>query len=212
MSWFMAGAAAVTVATSLYSSSSAKSSAIKSANTASRAEGQATVRERMNKTLNNSYSTAFAQMQLALEKRQLADQGAKISAAELAAQGDATLATAATGSIGATTQSVVADINQKADQAKQTIADAWEMAQINFNNNLDMMVVNTDQSAPNVRANEYNGPSTGAMIGGALLAGASQFASSYAMKSMSLGTGSPNVPSNVQGPSPYSLSGMPVRF
>ena len=197
MTWFLAGAAAITVATSLYSASSAKSSAIKSANSASKAEGEAIVKERMNKTLLNSYSTAFEQVQLALQKRQLSQQSANISAATLAAKADVQTANAATASIGATTDAVVADINQKSEAAQQGVRDAWENAQTNFNNDLDMMVLNTDQSAPNVRQNVYNGPSNGEILGGSLLAGLSTFASGYAMKKMSLGPGT-NVPSQTK--------------
>lgn len=199
MTWFMAGAAAVTVATSLYSASSQKSAAIKNANSASKAEGEAIVKERLNKTISNSYSTAFAQMQLGLQKKQLSEQRTQISAATLAAKSDVTTANAATSSIGATTDAVVADINQKSQAAVQSTDDAWENAMVNYNNNLDMMVLNTDQSAPNVRANVYNGPSTGEIIGGSILAGLSQFASSYAMRKMSLGAG-PQVPAQTKGP------------
>lgn len=197
MTWFLAGAAAVTTVTSMYSASSAKSSAIKSANSASKAEGEAIAKERMNKTLSNAYSTAFEQLQLGLQKRQLAQQSANISAATLAAQGDAAVANAATSSIGATTAAVVSDINQKSQAAQQQVDDAWEMSLTNFNNNLDMMVLNTDQSAPNVRPNVYNGPSDGEIIGGALLGGLGSFASGYAMKKMSLGAG-PTVPSQTK--------------
>lgn len=196
MTWFMAGAAAVmSVGTSIYSAQSAKASAIKSANAASKAEGEAIAKERMNKTISNSYSTAFQQMQLALQKRQLSDQKSQISAATLAAKGDVRTANAATSSIGATTQSVVADIDQKSQAALDSTDAAYENAMTNYNNELDMMVLNTDQTAPNIRENVYTGPSTGEIIGGALLSGLTQFASSYAMKKMSL-----NVGSNVKGP------------
>lgn len=199
MTWFMAGAAAVSVATSLYSASSAKSSAIKNANSASKAEGEAIVKERLNKTISNSYSTAFAQMQLGLQKRQMSQQKADISAATLAAQADVQTANAATSSIGATTASVVSDIDQKSQAAVQNTEDAFENAVVNYNNELDMMVLNTDQSAPNVRENVYNGPSTGEIVAGSILGGLAQFASSYAMKKMSLGAGSA-VPAQVKGP------------
>ncbi len=199
MTWFMAGATAVSAATTLYSASSAKSSAIKSASSASRAEGEAIVKERLNKTISNSYSTAFAQMQLSLQKRQLSQQKADISAATLSAKGDVTTANAATSSIGATTQHVVADIEQKSQAAVQSTQDAFENAVVNYNNELDMMVLNTDQSAPNVRENVYQGPSTGEIVAGTILGGLAQFASSYALRKMSLGAGA-SVPAQVKGP------------
>lgn len=189
MSYFMAGAAAVTVATSYLGSQSSANSAIKQSNTYSRAEGKAVVAERMNATLRNAYSTAFSQMQLGLQKRQLSQRSADISAAGLAARGDADLVAASTGSIGASTNAVVSDINQKVEQAQQQTKDAFENAVEQYNYELDMMVVNTQASAPNVRENKYSGPSTGQMLGGAVLSGLASFASSYAMRKMQLGLG-----------------------
>lgn len=199
MTWFLAGAAALSFGSTLYSGAAARSSAIRNANSASKAEGQAIVADRHNKTLQNAYGTAFSQMQLALQKRQLAGQSSQVSAAALAAQADVQTANAATSSIGATTDAVVSDINQKAQAAQQNIEDSWEMAQINYNNDLDTMVLNTDASAPNVRQNTYVGPSTGELFGGALVAGLTSFASGYAMQKMKLGAGTSAVPSTIKG-------------
>lgn len=200
MSWFMAGAAAVTAVTAYTSAQSQKSAAIKQGNAVSLAEGKAIVRERLNQTIRNSYNTGLAQMQLGLEKRRMSQQGADISAASLAAKGNADALSAASGSIGASVQAVASDINQKADSALDMTRDSFEMSVINYNNDLDAMVMNTDQSAPQPRKNEYIGPSDGAILGQSLMAGASQFASSYAMRNMQLGLGNkPNVPSSAGG-------------
>lgn len=200
MSWFMAGAAAVTAVTAYTGAQSQKSAAIKQGNAVSLAEGKAIVRERLNQTIRNSYNTGLAQMQLGLEKRRMSQQGADISAASLAAKGNADALSAASGSIGASVQAVAADINQKADSALDMTRDSFEMSVINYNNDLDAMVMNTDQSAPQPRKNEYIGPSDGAILGQSLMAGASQFASSYAMRNMQLGLGNkPNVPSSAGG-------------
>ena len=200
MSWFMAGAAAVTAVTTYTGAQSQKSAAIKQGNAVSLAEGKAIVRERLNQTIRNSYNTGLAQMQLGLEKRRMIQQGADISAAALAAKGNADALSAASGSIGASVQAVAADINQKADSALDMTRDAFEMSVINYNNDLDAMVMNTDQSAPQPRKNEYIGPSDGAILGQSLMSGVSQFASSYAMRHMQLGLGNkPNVPSSSGG-------------
>ena len=74
MTWFMAGAAALSVGTSYLSAQSAASSQAKAAGAASRAEGEAIAKERLNATIRNSYSTALAQVNLALKKRQLGTQ------------------------------------------------------------------------------------------------------------------------------------------
>lgn len=210
MSWFMAGAAAVSAATTLYSANASASASARAAGAHSRAEGEAVARERLNTTIRNSYSTALAQMNLGLKKRQLAQQGADIKAATLAAKGDATLAAAATGSIGASTDAVISDIDQKSQAALDMTTDAFETAVINYNNELKMMVVNTDQTAPVVRKAEYTSQSSGEMLGMALLSGVTSFASNYAMKKMSLGlggaAGSTTVPSQAGG-SGLSLEG-----
>jgi len=189
MTWFMAGSAAISVGTSYLSASSAANSQAKAAGAASRAEGEAIAKERLNATIRNSYSTALAQMNLGLKKRQLSTQAADIRAATLAAKGDATLAAAATGSIGASTNAVVSDIKQKSQAALDQTTDAFENAVENYNNELQMMVINTDQSAPTVRPVEYHGPSSGEMLGMFLLQGLGSFASNYAMRKMSLGLG-----------------------
>lgn len=207
MTWFMAGAAAVTTVTSLYSASSAANSQAKAAGAASSAEGEAIAKERLNATIRNSYNTALSQMNLGLKKKQLSQQAGDIRAATLAAKGDATLAAAATGSIGASTNAVVSDIEQKSQAALDQTTDAFENAVENYNMDLQMMVINTNQSAPNVRPVEYNGPSGGEMLGMALMQGLGSFASNYAMRKMSLGLGekaaAPQVSSNA---SMYSLS------
>ena len=196
MSWFIAGAV-LSAGTSYLSAYSAASSQAKAAGAASRAEGEAIAKERLNATIRNSYSTALAQMNLGLKKRQLSTQAADIRAATLAAKGDATLATAATGSIGASTNAVVSDIEQKSQAALDQTTDAFENAVENYNNELQMMVINTDQSAPNVRPVEYNGPSSVEMLGMSLVQGLGSFASNYAMRKMSLGLGSTPSGTNV---------------
>ena len=206
MTWFMAGAAAVSTATSLYSAQSAANSQARAAGAASRAEGEAIARERLNATIRNSYTTALAQMNLALKKKQLSQQAGDIRAATLAAKGDATLAAAATGSIGASTNAVVSDIEQKSQAALDQTTDAFENAVENYNMDLQMMVINTDQSAPNVRPVEYYGPSGGEMLGMSLVQGLGSFASNYALHKMSLGLGSTPSGTNVGSSSGTTMS------
>lgn len=189
MTWFAAGAAAITVATTYMGAQSNASNAIKNANSASRAEGEQIYKERLNQTIRNSYSTSLAQLQLGLKKRQLAGQAADIRASSLAAGGDAQLGISSTSSIGRSTNAVVSDIAQKTQQALDMTTDQFENELDNYNRELQMMVINTEQSAPTVRKNEYIGPSDGDMFGMALMQGASSFAGNYAMRKMSLGAG-----------------------
>ena len=187
--WNAGAAIAVGTATSLYSANAAQNSAIKSGNAISKANGEAIVKERMNTNIRNSYETAISQMNLALNKRKLAQQGAAVSAAGLAAHADADLAAASTGSVGASVQAVQSDIQNKVDAAKDDIDVAYEQAVTNYNSELDMMVLNTAQSEPNMPRTVDHTQSTGSMIAGALLSGLGQFASQYASNRMKLGLG-----------------------
>lgn len=188
MSWMLAGAA-LTATVAYAGAVSSSNGAIKAGNKVSRAEGEAIRKERLNMSIRNSYSTALAQMNLGLKKRQLSQQNADISAAGLAATADVTLANAATGSIGATTGAVLSDIDQKVQFAKDQTTDQFENAVENYNMDLKMMVLNTEQSAPTMRPTQDAGPSQGQMLGAALFTGISSFASNYAMRKMQLGLG-----------------------
>ena len=200
MTWMLAGAAALSVGTSVLGATSQRNSAIRNANAASKAEGEAIVKERLNATIQNAYSTSFAQMNLALKKKQLSQQGSELSAAALAAKGDVAAVAGATSSIGASTEAVVSDIDMKASAAIDQTTDAFENAMVNYNNDLQTMVLNTNASAPTPRRNEYLGPGTGEILGLSLLSGITTFASGYALRSMSLGLGQRAVvPSQVSG-------------
>lgn len=205
----MLGSSFLSAGVGLYGSYQSAQAQARAAGQASKAEGEAITRERVNTMVRNSYSTALSQMNLALKKRQLSEQSAGISAAELAARGNADVLNAATGSMGASTDAVRADIQQKAQAARDQTYDAYEAAVENYNMDLAMMVVNTDQSAPVVRQYNYEGPSGGAMLGGALLQGLGSFASSYALRYMDLGLGSKQSYGNAgQGLRPGSTLGL----
>lgn len=192
MTWFMAGSAALTATTSLISANSSAKAGAKAAGTQSRAEGEAIAKERLNTTVRNAYSTAFSQMQLGLQRKQMSQQVGDIRAATLAAQGDARVAAASTGGIGASISAISSDIAMKSQAAVDMTTDAFENAMVNYNNDLNMMVLNTEQSAPTVRPVQYTGPSGGEMLGSAIMGGVMSFASGYASRKMSLGLGQPS--------------------
>ena len=189
MTWFAAGAAAISAVGTVASSASAARSGQRTANAVSLAEGKAITKERLNQTIRNSYSTALGQMQLGMQKRQLTQQGADISAARLMAKGDADANTAASGSVGASVDAVSADIDMKAQTALDMTEEQYENSVENYNRDLQMMVLNTNESTPNVNPNTYNGPSMGSIVGGAILGAGAQFAGQYASRKMSLGLG-----------------------
>lgn len=195
MTWFAAGAAAVSLATSAYSSNAAAKSGARAAGAQSKAEGEAVQAERLNYTIRNSYNTALSQMQLGLKKKQLSQQMGAISAAKLMAKGDANAVAAATGSIGASAQAVTADIDMKAQAAIDMTTDSFESAIEEHNMSLQMMVLNTEGTQHKMGEIQYTGPSGSEMLGMAAASSVAQFAGNYASRKMSLGLGTPSTPS-----------------
>lgn len=197
MTWFMAGSAAVSVGTSYLGGISNANAGIRNANATSKAEGEAIAKERLNTTIRNSYNAAFGQMRLALQKRQAAQAGSQISAATLAARGEADVAAAATGSVGASTVAIASDIQQKSQEAFAAMEANFENEVENYNTDLTLMRLNTAESSPTTRPVQDSGPSSGEIFGGAVLGGLAQFASNYANRKMQLGLGdrpTPQVP------------------
>lgn len=212
MTWFAAGAVALGAVGTIASGSAAARAGVRAAGSASRAEGEAITKERINQTMRNSYSTALGQMQLALKKRQYAQQGHEISAARLTAKGDADANAAASGSIGASVNAVSEDINMKAQSALDMTTDQFENDVQNFNRDLDVTVLNTSESAPSVREVSYTGPSIGQLVGGAVLGAAVQFAGQYASRQMKLGLGTAGGGNSGSGLSLDSPSGVGLRL
>lgn len=190
MTWAVSGVmVAASTATSLYSANSAANSSARAASAQSRAEGEAVVKERLNATIRASFQTALAQRQLGLQKRQLSQQAFDIKSSTLAARGDVTTGAAATDTMGASVQALYSDIDMRSQSALDQTQMQLENAVENYNDELQMMVINMEQTTPNIRKYEYSGPSSGQMLGGAVLGGLSQFASMYASRQMSLGLG-----------------------
>lgn len=189
MTWFAAGATVVSMGVSAYGQSSAAKDAVRQANATSKAEGEAIAKERLNTTIRNSYSTALSQMQLGLKKKQAAQQSTDIRASALMAAGDADTSAAATGTIGASTAAIAADIDMKAQAAIDATAQGFEADMENYNNDLSMMVLNTAQGASSARAPSYVGPSGGQILASVAAQGVASFASQYAQRKMTLGLG-----------------------
>lgn len=142
-------------------------------------ESKNIIRERQNTTIQNMYSTAFSQMQLAMQKKEFAKQWGAVSAAKMAAQGDAKVGIASTGTIGASAQAILGDINMKANEATSQVFQNLDMAEQDYNYQLEMMVLNTRLGQPMPSTFKYTGPSTGDIIGNSLMSGIASFASTY---------------------------------
>lgn len=212
MVWMLAAAAGIGAIQSIIGGRSASKQAAAQANAANRnaaaqteAESKAIIKERLNTTIRNSYQAALMQQQLGLRKQQAAKEAAGIRAAALAAQGAARVSAAAAGNFGASVDAVAADIDIKAGEALATNEANLTTAIENYNAELDMMVLNTAQSAPNQQAKvelagrsyDSSGKTALYAVGSAL----ADFGLNYAMRYMKLNPGAtaPKVPNAGQG-------------
>lgn len=182
-------AAGLTAAATYAQGISAKNSAIRSANSASRAEGEQIREERINTMVANSYQAAFGQLQLALQKRQAAGAQADVREYSLIANSEQDAVNAAGDTIGASVQAVSSDIAQRLADAEATIEANLEQEIVNYNMSLDNIVLNTKANSPTVRKNEYIGPSNGQILFSAIVSTAADFAGSYATRRANLGVG-----------------------
>ena len=181
--------AALTAGSNFLSGIAARNSAMKQMALQAQWESEQIQRQSLNTMIRNAYNAAFLQMQLGLQKMQRAQYGADIRTAGLAQAGQARLAAASTGSIGASVDSILADIQMRTDAALAANRDAYEKAIEQYNYELDMQTLNTEQSAPAMRQYIYTGPSTVGLLTQSLLAGAMQAGSTYLMNRMQLGLG-----------------------
>lgn len=190
MSMWAVGAAAVAVAGSLHSSSQAGKSAAKQGSAASKAENEAVIRSNTQSMIRNSYKAGMMNLQLGLQKKQAVQQGFDQTVQSQAMLGAATVNQAATGTVGASTDAVLNDIDMKLGEAKAQNRENYEADLTNFNNELEALSVSAEGEVQHARRYEYMGPSAGEMWTGALLAGVSTYMSVGGAKRMSLNMGS----------------------
>ena len=176
---YQAAMAGIQVVQGLFGANKAKNDAIRQMNAQSKAEGQAITTERLNRTVQNSYSTAFQQMQLALQKRQAVNQSAEVSAGTLVAKSQASLNAGASGTVGASVQAIASDIDQKSSVAQDSIRDNVDNAIQNYNRDIDTMVLNTKISEPQMRNFSYSGPSFGQSVLSGAVQGLGTFGEAY---------------------------------
>ncbi|NYW24358.1 virion core protein, T7 gp14 family, partial [Escherichia coli] len=93
--------AALTAGSNFLSGMAAKNSAMQQMALQAQWESEQIQRQSLNTMIRNAYNAAFLQMQLSQQKMQRAQYGADIRTAGLAQAGQARLAAASTGSIGA---------------------------------------------------------------------------------------------------------------
>ena len=181
--------AALAAGSTFLSGMAAKNSAMKQMAQEAQWESEQIQRQSLNTMIRNAYNAAFLQMQLGQQKMQRAQYGADIRTAGLAQAGQARLAAASTGSIGASVDSILSDIQMRTDAALAANQDAYEKAIEQYNYELAMQTLNTEQSAPAMRQYKYTGPSTAGLLTQSLFAGVMQAGGTYLMNRMQLGLG-----------------------
>lgn len=155
----------------------------------SNAENEAIAKHNMSQIVRNSYRAGILNMQLGLQKKQAAQQGHKLTAQHLAVRGLAESNIAASGTVGASAEAVLSDIDMKLGEAQAQQRDNNEMMLVNYNNDLEVLKMNALNEVVQPRKYEYNGPSAAEIAGSGVMNLAMQLGGQYAMSQMNLGLG-----------------------
>ncbi|UMO77782.1 internal virion protein [Bacteriophage Phi NF-1] len=182
----MLGMMAVQAGLSFLGGQSAKAQAKAQLRTQQIADSKEIVRDRLQASIRNAYATALGQVQLALNKKQTAQQMSSVRAGGVSALGDASLMSAYSGTMGASVDAVSSDIMQRSNEALTQLQENYDASLHDYNRSLDAMVVNTELSTPQQREYKYMGPSTMDNLLGAVTGTALSFAGNYANKKMKL--------------------------
>ena len=151
------------------------------------ADSKEIVRDRLQASIRNAYATALGQVQLALQKKQTAQQMSSVRAGGVSALGDASLMSAYSGTMGASVDAVSSDIMQRSNEALTQLQENYDASLQDYNRSLDAMVMNTELSKPEQREYKYMGPSTTDNLLGSIAGTAMSFAGNYANQKMKLG-------------------------
>ena len=151
------------------------------------ADSKEIVRDRLQASIRNAYAAAFGQVQLALNKKQTAQQMSSVRAGGVSALGDASLLSAYSGTMGASVGAVSNDIMQRSNEALTQLQENYDASLQDYNRSLDTMVVNTELSTPQQREYKYMGPSTTDNLFGSVIGAGMSFAGNYATQKMKLG-------------------------
>ena len=188
MAW---SAVAVSVAGSMYASSSAASGQMKSASSSAKEYNISLEKQYLHSIVRNSYQSGLLNVQLGLQKKKAAQEGFDQTVLAKAALGQAVASSAATGTVGASVDAVQNDIEMKLGEARAVSADNYEQMLDNYNSELMLNKINatSETIAQNPAKVNYSGPSMGSMLGSALLSGMAQGFGVMAKDSMKLWLG-----------------------
>ena len=188
MAW---SAVAVSVAGSMYASSSAASGQMKSASSSAKEYNISLEKQYLHSIVRNSYQSGLLNVQLGLQKKKAAQEGFDQTVQAKAVLGQAVASSAATGTVGASVDAVQNDIEMKLGEAQAVSADNYEQMLDNYNSELMLNKINatSETIAQNPAKVNYSGPSMGSMLGSALLSGMAQGFGVMAKDNMKLGLG-----------------------
>lgn len=152
------------------------------------AQNEAGVKANIANSIRTGYRVGLLNMQRGLQKKNAVQYGFDVTAAGAKALGSATANQAASGTIGASVDAVVNDINMKLGESRAAQQVNFEIDAQSFDTNLTSLV----QEATAAIAQPYrsNIPSAGDVGRSAVRAGVMSFAGSYMGSEMNLGLGS----------------------
>lgn len=189
MAWVAVGTAVVGASASIYSGNQAARGQAAQASAISNAENEAIAKQNMSQMVRNSYRTGMLNMQLGLQKKQAVQQGFDTSVQFQNIRGAAVSNKEAAGAIGASADAVITDLEMQYENSKMVQQENFASIIDNYNNELDAMRMNALNQVVDAKKYEYHGPSSGQIVGGALVGAAMSAAGNYAMRNMSLGLG-----------------------
>lgn len=150
------------------------------------ADSKEIVRDRLQTSIRNAYATALGQVQLALNKKQTAQQMSSVRGGGVSALGDASLLSAYSGTMGASVDAVSSDIMQRSNEALTQLQENYDASLQDYNRSLDAMVMNTELSTPQQREYKYMGPSTMDNLVSSIIGAGASFAGNYANQKMKM--------------------------
>jgi len=201
MSWFLVSAA-VSVGSGLLGASNANKSALAQQRAGSQTEAaqwgqnvsqnKAIAEANLQNTIRTGFKAGMLNVQRGQAKQAALKKGFDLSKSVQQVMGAATANAAAAGSVGASVDAVMSDIDQKAADARTQLGDDYAAQSDNFDMQLhDLIVSGQDalQSASFASVRETPQAQT-TSFGEALLGSAVQVVGNYASKKISLGLGS----------------------
>lgn len=160
---------------------------------ANQAKNQAIQEANLQNTIRTGYRVGILNVQRGQAKVAAVQQGRDIGIKARQALGQSQANAGASGSIGASIDAVVEDIERKQDEAQGNVDQNWENTQQNFDEQLNGIVQSGVDALQSARSIDYSGPQTQdlftAAVVGAAQSGAA-FYQDYAISNMKLGLGS----------------------